>query len=69
MYRYATLVKMFANTFFNIPVIVYASRQTDCLAIHIGIGFMARTMNIRLLKMILSTKYCIWSILNCYSFR
>jgi len=28
-YRYATLVKMFANTFFNIPVIVYASRQTD----------------------------------------
>jgi len=29
MYRYATLVKMFANTFFTIPVIVYASRQTD----------------------------------------
>jgi len=25
-----TLVKMFANTFFNITVIVYASRQTDC---------------------------------------
>lgn len=49
MYQYVTLVKMFTNTFFNIPVIVYASRQTDYWAIHIGISFMAGRMSIRLL--------------------